>query len=104
MQNLADFFSQIWSAFNEAMSSTALQWVLLIGCGCLAIALLVLTLTRWGHARPIWKCVVLSVVAHLLLIGYMYGTQLISRAPMLQRTDVISMNLSEPEPPPRDCR
>lgn len=100
MQNVADFFRQAWGLLNEALASTTLQWILLIGCGCLAISLLVLTLTRWGYARPIWKCVVLSVVAHLLMIGYMYGTQLISRAPMLQRTEVISMNLSEPEPPP----
>ena len=98
MQYITEFLSRTWSAFNDAMASTTLQWILLIGCGCLAIALLILTLTRWGHARPIWKCVVLSVVAHLLLIGYMYGTQLISRAPMLQRTEVISMTLAEPEP------
>ena len=98
MQNISDFLSRTWSAFNDAMASTTLQWILLIGCGCLAIALLILTLTRWGHARPIWKCVVLSVVAHLLLVGYMYGTQLVSRAPMLQRTEVISMTLAEPEP------
>ena len=82
MQNIAEFFSKTWVAINDALANTTLQWILLIGCGLLAIALLVLTLTRWGHARPIWKCVVLSVVAHLLLIGYMYGTQLISRAPI----------------------
>ena len=100
MQNIAEFFSKTWVAINDALANTTLQWILLIGCGLLAIALLVLTLTRWGHARPIWKCVVLSVVAHLLLIGYMYGTQLISRAPMLQRTEVLSMNIGEPEPEP----
>lgn len=43
---------------------------LMVGSGLLAIALLILAVTRWGHSRPVWKCVLLSVVAHLLLIGY----------------------------------
>ena len=50
---------------------------LLVGTGLLTIALLILALTRWGHSRPLWKCVVLSVTAHILLLGYAYGTRLI---------------------------
>ncbi len=63
--------------------SGGLQMFLLIGSGILAVALLVLSLTKWGQARPVWKCVVLSVMAHILLIGYAYGTHLISRTPQV---------------------
>jgi len=52
-------------------------WVALsIGLAALTIALLILMRTRWGQARPLSKCIVLSVFAHLLLIGYAHMTQL----------------------------
>ena len=57
-------------------STENLPLVLLFGSGILAISLLLLALTHWGHSRPVWKCVVLSVVAHVLLMGYAYGTRL----------------------------
>ena len=56
--------------------------ILLAGSGILAVSLLVLALTRWGHSRPIWKCVLLSFVAHILLMGYLYGTRLIWDQPI----------------------
>ncbi len=59
-------------------SSTNLQILLLTGSGVLAIGLLTLALTRWGASRPVWKCVILSVMAHVLLIGYAWGTHLIT--------------------------
>ena len=50
-----------------------LPWLLLgIGFGGLSIALLVLMLSRLGHARPVQKCVILSVYAHFLLLGFAY--------------------------------
>ena len=71
---LANFIDQIlqWS-FN----SSNLQILLLVGSGILAIGLLTLALTRWGASRPVWKCVILSVMAHILLIGFAWGTHLI---------------------------
>ena len=51
-------------------------WLLLgIGFALLSVALLVLMLSRLGHARPVQKCVILSVYAHLLLLvfAYMYN-------------------------------
>jgi hypothetical protein len=85
-----------------AIGTFGFQWMLLIGCGLLAAALLILTLTRWGQVRPIWKCVVLSVVAHLLLVGYMYGTHLISRAPVVKRADTVQMRVLADEPELRE--
>ncbi len=98
MENVQLFFGNLWAGIGNVLAAPGFQWVLLIGCGLLAAALLILTLTRWGQVRPIWKCVVLSVVAHLLLIGYMYGTHLISRAPAVQRKDTITMRVVDLAP------
>jgi len=50
--------------------------VLAGGLGLLTVALLVLSRCRWGQARPLSKCVALSVFAHLLLLGYAHLTRL----------------------------
>jgi len=71
LTNFIDQFLQ-WS-FN----SSNLQILLLVGSGILAIGLLTLALTRWGASRPVWKCVILSVMAHILLIGFAWATHLI---------------------------
>jgi hypothetical protein len=51
-----------------------LELVLWIGLALLTLALLVLVGTRWGQVRPVSKCVVLSVFAHLLFLFYAYAT------------------------------
>ena len=43
------------------------RWVVWGGMVVLTIALLLLVRTRWGHSQPLSKCVVLSLVAHLLV-------------------------------------
>ena len=74
--------------FSDLFSSTNLQILLLVGSGILAISLLVLALTRWGHSRPVWKCVILSFVAHILLMGYAYGTRMMGVTPtVVQKAD-----------------
>jgi hypothetical protein len=52
------------------------ELVLWIGLVTLTMALLVLMSTRLGQARPVSKCVALSVFAHILFLAYAYGTQL----------------------------
>ncbi len=53
------------------MMATRWPW-LLLGAGVLSlsVALLVMTRTHWGQARPLSKCAVLSVWAHLMLLGF----------------------------------
>ncbi len=67
--------SAILIAFNSWLNviQARFAWILL-GAGflILSVALLVLMLSRLGHARPLAKCVVLSVYAHFLLLGYAY--------------------------------
>ena len=77
MNRLLEFIDSMSNATLEFFNSSNLQMILLIGTGLLTIGLLILALTRWGHSRPLWKCVVLSVTAHILLLGYAYGTRLI---------------------------
>lgn len=92
-----DNIQQWWTQLQELFSSTNLQWFLAVGSGILAVALLVLALTKWGHSRPVWKCVILSFAAHLLLIGYAYGTRLIFDTPVVaeQPADPLRVNLIE---------
>lgn len=66
-------------AFSLRDRLAAMSWlelVLWIGMASLTVALLVLMGTRWGHVRPVEKCVVLSIFAHVLFIAYAYGTKL----------------------------
>lgn len=59
------------------LSSRTLGLMLWGGLALLTLALVILTRTRWGHVQPLSKCVVLSVFAHILFMGYAYGTKLI---------------------------
>ncbi len=95
MNSITEWFNQFLSLFTTAN----LQLLLLVGSGILAITLLVLAMTRWGHSRPVWKCVILSFAAHILLIGYAYGTRLIFDTPVVvaEVADPMRVNLVEEE-------
>ena len=54
--------------------------VLGTGIVILSVTLLVMMLSRWGEARPVAKCVVLSIMAHLLLVIYAYSTNMLQPA------------------------
>ena len=76
-----------WNQLGIWLSTPSLQLFLLVGSTVLAVAVLILSLTRLGHARPVMKCVVLSIVAHILLLGYAYGTRLILRPSVAEKVD-----------------
>jgi hypothetical protein len=48
------------------------------GLAAFTVTLLVLMRTRWGQDRPLRKCVVLSLLAHLLLVGYATTVQIVA--------------------------
>ncbi|MEL7500151.1 MAG: prenyltransferase/squalene oxidase repeat-containing protein [Planctomycetota bacterium] len=79
---------------SDLFTAENLPLLLLFGSGILAVGLLLLALTHWGHSKPVWKCVVLSVVAHVLLMGYAYGTRLIWDSPT-EIKEVADANLDE---------
>jgi len=71
------------------------------GLAVFSVTLLVLMQTRWGQSRPLRKCLVLSVLAHLLLAGYATTVQIVSATPVLEepviRVSFVEM-LDEPTP------
>jgi hypothetical protein len=58
---------RLWDFFAGMGLLVSLLW---LGLAALTIALLILMQTHWGQSRPLRKCVVLSLLAHLLLAGY----------------------------------
>ena len=90
MNRLLEFIDNTANSTLEFFSSSNLQMFLLVGTGLLTVGLLILALTRWGHSRPLWKCVVLSVTAHILLLGYAYGTRLILVKPSAEKADTVA--------------
>ena len=44
----------------------------------LSIALILASWTRWGQTKALTKCIILSVLAHVWLLMYAYGTRVVS--------------------------
>ena len=63
------------------ISDRTMAIVLAVGFVSLFITLAVLVWTRWGQARPVAKCVGLSLLAHLLLLIYAYSTHVLFDTP-----------------------
>ena len=77
--------------FAQISASKTMGIALWSGLAILTVALLVIMRTRWGQAKPLSKCVVLSVFAHVLLMAYAYGTRLIFDAPSRPQEEVIRL-------------
>ncbi|MHC4178402.1 MAG: hypothetical protein ACYSWU_12895, partial [Planctomycetota bacterium] len=71
LDRLLDFFTSI----------ELLVGLLWLGLAALTVTLLILTRTRWGQSRPLRKCVVLSLLAHLLLAGYATTVRIVAAYP-----------------------
>ncbi len=96
-------FADAWFNVSSILSSASLQVWLLVGSGILAVSLLVLALTKWGHSRPVWKCVILSFIAHILLMGYAYATYMILDQPVpVVVAETMKVNLIEELGDPSD--
>jgi len=63
-------------------STEFLLGLLWSGLAALAVALLLLIRTRWGQSRPIEKCLALSALVHLWLIGFSTTVKIVSIAPL----------------------
>ncbi len=66
-ENLRYAWAFLWSGRTPAI-------VLGVLFALLAIGLFIASRTRWGKAKPLTKCVVLSVIAHIWLLLYASGT------------------------------
>lgn len=80
---------------NVLFTARALGIALWVGLALLTVSLLVLMRTRFGQARPMSKCVVLSVLAHVLLLGYAWGTHLIFETPPPPADDYIAVTIRD---------
>jgi outer membrane biosynthesis protein TonB len=75
------FADNLLLASTSVAPARALAMILAVGLGVITIGLGILVWTRWGQARPLTKCAGLSLVAHLLLLCYCYGTRVFFEAP-----------------------
>ncbi len=73
--------------------SRAIGVALWVGLAVLTVTLLILMRTRFGQAKPVSKCVALSVFAHLLLFGHMYATHLVFDAPRGKQESVVQISV-----------
>lgn len=74
---ISSAFDSIYRAWAYVTQGRTFAMVLGVGFAVLAISLLIASRTRWGQAKPLTKCVVLSVMAHVWLLMYAYGTRVI---------------------------
>lgn len=70
-----------WPLLAVVHWDRTLAIVMALGMVGLFVVLATLVWTRFGQARPVSKCVVLSLLAHLLLLIYAYSTQVLFGAP-----------------------
>lgn len=75
MTCLATITERLWQAWAYLSSGRTLVSVLGIGFAILAILLLFAGRTRWGHSKPLTKCIVLSILAHVWLLMYALGSR-----------------------------
>lgn len=85
-----------YSLRDRLAAMSSFELVLWIGLVTLTIALLVLMSTRLGQARPVSKCVALSVFAHILFLAYAYGTQLRFESVGLGWEPTVAVYLADP--------
>jgi hypothetical protein len=85
--------STIGQFLHWLFSPEVLLTVLGVGLAVLTITLLVIMRTRWGQAKPLSKCVFLSVFAHMLLVGYASVTKVFDDSPPGKRGDVTPIHI-----------
>jgi len=58
------------------------------GLGVFTVCVLVLMRTRWGQYRPLRKCLALSLLVHILLVGYTTTVEIIATQPAAEEPSV----------------
>jgi len=81
----------------EQPTASLLEYALLIGLAVFTILTIILVWTRWGQVKPLWKCLALSLFAHILLGGYAYGTKLFFQRGTAKQQEPISFSVQTEE-------
>ena len=84
MESFNQWLSETGDFLYRMIAERNITFMLTVGIIVLTIALFVLMRTRWGQAKPVSKCIALSILAHVLLIGYAWSTKLIFNVPAPQ--------------------
>ena len=71
---MTENFQYAWALL---WSGRTLAIVLGVLFALIALSLLIASRTRWGRAKPITKCIVISVLAHVWLLLYACGTRVV---------------------------
>ncbi len=83
---------------NQMASLEGAVIALWIGLAILSVTLFVLSRTRWGQERPLRKCLVLSILAHVLLMGYATTVKIVSGIPAHDPAPVVHISLDDGNP------
>src|SRR5436305_9861954 len=76
-------------------ASRPLAIILALGFLTLFVLIAVLVWTRFGQARPLSKCVILSLLAHLLLLIYAYSTHILYGPPGRWTGQIVHVRLRD---------
>ncbi|GEM_PF-760420 len=88
---MIDFNSTWYLSWTQDPSTITL----LIGGLLFGLAFLTLQSSKWGQINPVNKCVILSVLAHVVLLAYAYSTNLITRMPTAFQAASVPIRLTE---------
>ena len=81
------------------LSNNLLLFGLWIALGGVTVALLVLMQTRWGRSQPIRKCLILSVLAHIIFAGYATTVKIVTATPAVaQEESIVRVRILDPAP------
>src|SRR5207249_8362605 len=83
------------SLLAATFASRPLAILLALGFLTLFVLVAVLVWTRFGQARPLSKCVILSLLAHLLLLIYAYSTHIFYGPPGHWTGQTVMMRLHD---------
>jgi len=86
-------YEELIDQIMAAMNGPVFNFVLWGGLAVLSIALLLVGRTRWGQAKPLSKCVALSLFAHILFMGYAYGTRMAFAPPEPEQVETVKVNV-----------
>jgi hypothetical protein len=94
-------FARIWSFFTSRSFALGLLWT---AFAALAIALLLLVNGRWGRSEPLKKCLILSVLAHLWIAGFLTTLRIAFGTPSVdcEVTQVFLDDFAGPDARPGD--
>lgn len=83
---------------NQIASLEGAVLTLWIGLAVLSVTLFVLSRTQWGQERPLRKCLVLSILAHVLLMGYATTVKIVAGIPVRDPAPIVHISLDEGTP------